>query len=73
MEALFFNVCRLQSYFLRMYHLHRSWQVDTGFLEGIVRGYKAGILNQGHYANLTQCDTLEGASLLVVVIGATNY
>lgn len=25
-----------------------------------MRGYKAGILNQGHYASLTQCETLEG-------------
>ncbi len=26
-----------------------------------MRGYKAGILTQSHYANLTQCETLEGA------------
>ena len=36
-------------------------QVSTGFLEAIVRGYKAGLLTQGHYSNLTQCETLEGA------------
>lgn len=35
-------------------------QVDSGFLEAIVKGYKAGILTQNHYANLTQCETLEG-------------
>ncbi|EJC97890.1 ATPase, V0 complex, subunit D [Fomitiporia mediterranea MF3/22] len=35
------------------------FNVSAGFLEGIVRGYKAGILTQGHYANLTQCETLE--------------
>ncbi|KAH8114367.1 ATPase, V0 complex, subunit D [Phellopilus nigrolimitatus] len=35
------------------------FNVSTGFLEGIVRGYKAGILTQSHYANLTQCETLE--------------
>ncbi|KAK2465336.1 hypothetical protein APHAL10511_002690 [Amanita phalloides] len=35
------------------------FNVDSGFLEGIVRGYKAGILTQSHYANLTQCETLE--------------
>ena len=40
-----------------------SLQVSTGFLEGIVRGYKAGLLTQGHYANLTQCETLEGVSV----------
>jgi V-type H+-transporting ATPase subunit d len=27
-----------------------------------VRGYKAGILTQSHYANLVQCETLEGRS-----------
>ena len=36
-------------------------QVSTGFLEAIVRGYKAGLLTQGQYSNLTQCETLEGA------------
>lgn len=40
--------------------LTHALQVDTGFLEAIVRGYKAGILTQSHYANLTQCETLEG-------------
>lgn len=36
-------------------------QVDAGFLEGIVRGYKAGLLTQNQYNNLTQCETIEGA------------
>ncbi|KAJ3813340.1 V0 complex, c/d subunit of ATPase [Lentinula lateritia] len=35
------------------------FNVDGGFLEGTVRGYKAGILTQSHYANLTQCESLE--------------
>lgn len=26
----------------------------------MVRGYKAGILTQNQYSNLTQCDTIEG-------------
>ncbi|CCM01874.1 uncharacterized protein FIBRA_03945 [Fibroporia radiculosa] len=42
------------------------FNVNAGFLEGIVRGYKAGLLNQGHYNNLTQCETIEGLS-------ATDY
>ena len=65
MEALFFNVSwpetRLESFpdhsFLFLV------QVSTGFLEGIVRGYKAGLLTQGHFSNLTQCETLEGVSV----------
>lgn len=36
-------------------------QVSAGYLEGIVRGYKTGLLTQGNYNNLTQCETLDGA------------
>lgn len=39
-------------------------QADAGFLEGVVRGYKNGLLTQANYNNLTQCETLEGPSLL---------
>ncbi|KAL5501695.1 VMA6 [Sanghuangporus vaninii] len=46
------------------------FNVSNGFLEGIVRGYKAGILNQGHYANLTQCETLEDFRMQ---LSATDY
>ncbi|PFH54083.1 hypothetical protein AMATHDRAFT_73087 [Amanita thiersii Skay4041] len=46
------------------------FNVDSGFLEAIVRGYKAGILNQGHYANLTQCETLEDFR---TQLSATDY
>ena len=35
-------------------------QASSGFLEGIVRGYKGGLLTQGAYHNLTQCENLEG-------------
>ncbi|KZT56373.1 ATPase, V0 complex, subunit D [Calocera cornea HHB12733] len=35
------------------------FNVDSGFLEAIVRGYRAGLLTTGQYHNLTQCDTLE--------------
>ncbi|KZP33540.1 ATPase, V0 complex, subunit D [Athelia psychrophila] len=35
------------------------FNIDSGFLEGIVRGYKAGILTQAQYASLGQCETLE--------------
>ena len=65
MEALFFNVSppgtRLKSFSDNP--LSFPVQVSTGFLEGIVRGYKAGLLTQGHYSNLTQCETLEGVSV----------
>jgi hypothetical protein len=35
-------------------------QMDAGFLEGVVRGYKAALLTQGNYHSLTQCENLEG-------------
>ncbi|KAI5986148.1 V0 complex, c/d subunit of ATPase [Pisolithus albus] len=46
------------------------FNVNNGFLEGIVRGYKAGILTQSHYASLTQCETLED---LKTQLSATDY
>ncbi|KAF5360971.1 hypothetical protein D9756_005019 [Leucocoprinus leucothites] len=46
------------------------FNVDTGFLEGIVRGYKSGILTQNQYANLTQCETLEDFR---TQLSATDY
>ena len=33
---------------------------EAGYLEGIVRGLKSGILNSTQYFNFTQCETLEG-------------
>jgi len=36
------------------------FNVDNGYLEGLVRGFKAGILTQADYLNLVQCETLEG-------------
>lgn len=59
MEALFFNVCSLVTVYI-LHVTNGNIQADHGFLEGMVRGYKAGLLNQGHYSNLTQCETIEG-------------
>lgn len=38
------------------------FNVDHGYLEGLVRGFKAGILTSADYVNLAQCETLEGKS-----------
>ncbi|XP_041848765.1 V-type proton ATPase subunit d 1-like [Melanotaenia boesemani] len=40
-----------------------SFNVDHGYLEGLVRGMKAGILTQADCHNLAQCDTLEDLKL----------
>jgi hypothetical protein len=36
------------------------FNIDNGYLEGLCRGFKNGILKQGDYLNLVQCETLEG-------------
>lgn len=36
------------------------FNVDHGYLEALVRGFKTGLLTTGDYANLVQCETLEG-------------
>ncbi len=37
-----------------------TFNIDNGYLEGLVRGFKGGILKQADYLNLVQCETLEG-------------
>ncbi|XP_073406650.1 V-type proton ATPase subunit d 2 [Dendrobates tinctorius] len=39
------------------------FNVDSGYLEGLVRGFKGGILKSGDYVNLAQCETLEDLKL----------
>ncbi|KAI0632088.1 ATPase V0 complex subunit D [Trametes polyzona] len=46
------------------------FNVSGGFLEGIVRGYKAGLLTQNQYNNLTQCETIEDFR---TQLSATDY
>ncbi|KAG8716212.1 H(+)-transporting V0 sector ATPase subunit d [Ceratobasidium sp. 395] len=46
------------------------FNVSSGLLEGVLRGYKAGLLTQGHYANLTQCESLEDFRMQ---LAATDY
>lgn len=40
-----------------------SFNIDHGYLEGLVRGFKSGILKQADYLNLVQCETLEDLKL----------
>jgi len=40
-----------------------TYNVDDGYLEGLCRGYRSGILKTTDYANLTQCDILEDMKL----------
>jgi len=54
-----------------------NFNIDHGYLEGIVRGFKSGILKSVDYLHLTHCDTLEGTyvftmrkcrSVLIIII-----
>lgn len=46
------------------------FNVDNGFIEGLVRGYRNGLLTSNQYINLTQCDTLEDLKLQ---LSSTDY
>ncbi|KAF5269235.1 hypothetical protein FQR65_LT02536 [Abscondita terminalis] len=39
------------------------FNIDSGYLEGLCRGFKCGILKQADYLNLVQCETLEDLKL----------
>lgn len=40
-----------------------GFNIDHGYLEGLVRGFRSGILRQTDYLNLVQCETLEDLKL----------
>ncbi|XP_061695039.1 V-type proton ATPase subunit d 1-like [Syngnathoides biaculeatus] len=40
-----------------------TFNIDHGYLEGLVRGLKTGLLTHTDYHNLAQCDTLEDMKL----------
>ena len=41
-----------------------TFNLDNGYLEGLVRGFKGGVLKQADYLNLVQCETLEGKKII---------
>ncbi|KAI8800705.1 V0 complex, c/d subunit of ATPase [Cladochytrium replicatum] len=47
-----------------------TFNIDNGYLDGIVRGFKSGILSISNYLNLTQCETLDDLKLQ---LAATDY
>lgn len=44
------------------------FNIDNGYLEGLVRGFRNGILKQTDYLNLVQCETLDGESYMLPVL-----
>ncbi|WVN88488.1 uncharacterized protein L203_103699 [Cryptococcus depauperatus CBS 7841] len=47
-----------------------AYNMSSGYLEGIVRGYKGALLTQSNYHNLAQCDNLEDFRLQ---LSSTDY
>ncbi|KAI9218415.1 ATP synthase subunit [Blastocladiella britannica] len=47
-----------------------TFNADDGYLEGIVRGFRAGLLTSSQYMNLTQCESLDD---LKMQLSATDY
>lgn len=39
-----------------------SFAVNDGYAEGILRGFKLGLLGQSDFANLSQCDVIDGTA-----------
>lgn len=46
------------------------FNVENGFIEGVVRGFRNGLLTSNQYLNLTQCDTLGDLKLQ---LSSTDY
>lgn len=36
--------------------------IDDGYLEGLLRGYRSGVLTSTDYANLCQCESIDDVS-----------
>lgn len=43
-----------------------TFNINDGYLEGIMRGYRSGILSTSEYTNLVQCETLEGFYFIMI-------
>ncbi|KAI9555085.1 V-type proton ATPase subunit d 1 [Daphnia magna] len=41
----------------------QEFNIDNGYLEGLCRGFKNGVLKQADYINLVQCETLDDLKL----------
>mmetsp|Transcript_2801 Transcript_2801/g.3988 ORF Transcript_2801/g.3988 Transcript_2801/m.3988 type:complete len:347 (+) Transcript_2801:667-1707(+) len=50
-----------------------TFNLDDGFTEAVVRGYRSGILSQGDYSNLGQCDGLEDMRMHLAVTDYGNF
>lgn len=47
-----------------------TFNIDHGYLEGLVRGFRSGILDRADYLNLVQCETVDGELAAPCPLGA---
>jgi hypothetical protein len=40
-----------------------AFNMDSGYFEGLIRGFRGGLLTRTDYINLCQCETLDGMSV----------
>lgn len=50
-----------------------TFNMDDGYFEGLVRGFKGGLLTRADYANLCQCETLEDLKLHLATTQYGNF
>jgi hypothetical protein len=50
-----------------------TFNLDDGFTEAVVRGYRSGILTSADYSNLGQCDGLEDMRMHLAVTDYGNF
>lgn len=50
-----------------------TYNMNDGYLEALVRGFKSGLLSRVDYDNLAQCDTLEGLSFFLILYLLQRY
>eukprot|EP00047_Mylnosiga_fluctuans_P001497 m.220608 g.220608 ORF g.220608 m.220608 type:complete len:347 (-) comp10416_c0_seq1:52-1092(-) len=50
-----------------------SFNIDNGYFEGLVRGFRSGILKQADYMNLCQCETLDDMKLHLQTTDYGNF
>jgi len=50
-----------------------TFNSNDGYFEGLVRGFRAGIITQEDYTNLTQCETLEDLKLHLQTTDYGNF
>ena len=44
------------------------FNIDHGYLEALIRGFKGGLLTASDYQNLVQCETLEGLFINLLLL-----